>query len=224
MTPQERRTKSIEILKEQGVPYMEQLPMLESEEGITPRSTEEIAKRAIACLITIQVACDAMAGKIEEAREFFRESNFIEAFNVADEFTEAEEIFFSGEPAEQQILDMTWKYEAYWSLIWALGLVEELNYPDNICDCQHAINVVTECKGFDDFMKKVKPRGLNEILDQADLLYRYHWACVDARINGRPAPAGLDPSVVCERRWGFEWLIGKDSDENDYWDNVMLHT
>jgi hypothetical protein len=222
MTSSERRAKSIEILKEQGVPYMEHLPMLEEEENIIPRSAEEIAKRAIACLITIQIACDAQKGEIEEAREFF--SKFVEIFGVEDQFTEKEKIFFSGEPNEQQIVNMSWKYEAYWSLLWALGLVEELNYPSDICDCDFAVAAVSKCKDFDDFMQKVKLRSTKEMLDEADLLYRYHWACVDARINGREAPAGLNESVVTERRWGFEWLIGKDTDYSNDWDNVSLDT
>jgi hypothetical protein len=222
MTPAERRAKSIEILKEQGVPYIEQLPMLEEEENIIPRSAEEIARRAIACLITIQIACDAMKGEIEEAREFFGE--YAEKFNVKDEFTESEKILFSGEPNEQQIINMTWKYEAYWSLLWALGFVEKLDFPDDVCDCEFAINVVWDCESFDEFKGKVKLRSIKEMLDETDLLYRYHWACVVARINRREAPAGLNPGVVMERRWGLEWLVGKGDEDNDCWDTVALHT
>ena len=59
-------------------------------------------------------------------------------------------------------------------------------------------------------------RNIEEILDEADLIYRYNWACVNARIKGENAPAGLDSEVVFERHWGLNWLIGKGT-YNDNW-------
>ncbi|WP_271812700.1 DUF4272 domain-containing protein [Clostridium beijerinckii] len=37
------------------------------------------------------------------------------------------------------------KYEAYWTLIWALGILDKLDYPSQICDCNFAINLVADC-------------------------------------------------------------------------------
>ena len=119
---------------------------------------------------------------------------------------------------------MMWKYEAYWTLIWALGLIDELDYPKNICNCDIAIKTVAEREDFNDLMKGVKLRHIGEILDQADLIYRYHWACVDARINGREAPAGLQSGVVYERHCGLNWLIGKGNEDYEDWDEVATHT
>ena len=75
MTPEKRRARSIEILKRKGVPYFEQLPVIESEEEINQRSSEEIAKRAIACLLAVQIACDVVNdnSNLEGAREFLTE-------------------------------------------------------------------------------------------------------------------------------------------------------
>jgi hypothetical protein len=224
MTPQERRTKSIEILKEQGVPYFEQLPLRESEEEVTPRSAEEIARRAIACLLTIQVACDMAQGNdVENSREIV--AGLLEKYGVKDELTEKEKAFYDAEQtlSSQTVVNMAWRYEAYWSLLWALGIVEELDFPCEVCDCDFAIKAVSGCESFDDFMKAVKLRSTSEILDQLDLLYRYHWACTDARINGEEMPAGLSGSVVVERRHGLEWLIIKDT-EDDEWDYISLDT
>ena len=55
---------------------------------------------------------------------------------------------------------------------------------------------------------KARLRPQAEILDAADLIYRYNWAATDARINGRSAPAGLDGSVIYERHYALNWLIG----------------
>ena len=60
-----------------------------------------------------------------------------------------------------------------------------------------------------------------ELLDAADLLYRYHWAVRDARIDGRPAPVGLDPSVVVEWHYALNWLIGYG---DAAWDEITTDT
>ncbi len=242
MNPLERKQKSVEILKTNKVPYMEGLPVIEGVNEIEMRSAEEIAKRAIACLISIQVACDINSGEnIEESKEFFK--GFLDKYGVKEELTEAREFFkgfldkykvkeeltnnekkiIFGSPDKQEVINMAWKYEAYWTLIWALGIVDKLEYPSQICDCNFAIRAVADYEDFNDFMKTVKLRSIEEILDEADLIYRYNWACVDARIHGENPPAGIDPGVVFERHWGLNWLIGKGTYNNN-WDSVSTDT
>ncbi|GAA0121898.1 MULTISPECIES: DUF4272 domain-containing protein [Clostridium] len=222
MSPLERKQKSIEILKTNMVPYMEALPVIEDVNEIQMRSAEEIAKRAIACLISIQVACDINSGEnVEESREFFK--GFLQRYKVEEELTDNEKKIIFGRPDKQDVINMAWKYEAYWTLIWALGIVDKLEYPSQICDCNFAIRTVADYEDFNAFMKTVKLRNIEEILDEADLIYRYNWACVNARIKGENAPAGLDSEVVFERHWGLNWLIGKGT-YNDNWDSVSTDT
>ncbi len=222
MNSLERKEKSIQILRANKVPYMEGLPAIEDVNEIEMRSAEEIAKRAISCLISIQVACDINSGEnIEESREFFE--GFLEKYKVKEELTDNEKEIIFGSPDRQEVINMAWKYEAYWTLIWALGIVDKLEYPSQICDCNFAIRAVADYEDFNDFMKTVKLRSIEEILDEADLIYRYNWACVNARIHGENPPAGLDPGVVFERHWGLNWLIGKGT-YNDNWDSVSTDT
>ena len=47
---EERKQQSIALLKEQGVPYIEHLPVIENADEVRLRSAEEIARRAICCL------------------------------------------------------------------------------------------------------------------------------------------------------------------------------
>lgn len=61
-------------------------------------------------------------------------------------------------------------------------------------------------------------RSLDEILDQVDLIYHYHWACLDARINGKEV--NLSESLVMERRVRLDWLFRADAD----WDYPDLNT
>jgi hypothetical protein len=39
-------------------------------------------------------------------------------------------------------------------VLWALGIVDELNYPDEMVDCDFAIQAVSSCDSFDNLCKK----------------------------------------------------------------------
>lgn len=218
-TPQQRKEQSIEILKHRDIPYIDWLPMIESVEDVEVRTAESIAQRAIACLWVIQVACDIDNGKYnDEIKDFVL--NVLAKMQVMDALTENEKAILHGDVSQQDVINMVWKYEAYWVLLWALGIVEELNYPENIVDCDFAIQAVVSAKTFEEFMAKVKLRDIEEILDQADLIYRYDWACVNARLKQEQAPAQLNSAVVVERHGALNWLIQSDSD----WDHPDVST
>ena len=219
---QMRKKRSIEILKAHNVPYIQHLPVIETANNVKIRTVEEIAQRAVTCLLAIQVACDAAGapGNFKKSRKFFGEK-LIE-LGLEGFLTQKEQKIFKGKCNNQDFVSMTCKYEAYWILLWALGIVEQLDYPSEACDCEFAIHAVADCNSMNDFMKKVKLRDISEILDEADLIFRYDWACVDARIHEEEAPAGLDPDVVYERHCGLNWLI--DADGADDWDNVATNT
>ncbi|MDE7324050.1 MAG: DUF4272 domain-containing protein [Lachnospiraceae bacterium] len=219
---QMRKERSIEKLKLHNVPYIQHLPVIETASAVRIRTAEEIAQRAVACLFAIQVSCDAVSedGNLKESRKFFGDK--IAEFGVEGFLTHKEKRVLREKCTNQEFVNMTWKYEAYWVLLWALGIVEELAFPDKECDCDFAINAVADCDGIEAFMMKTKLRSIDEILDEADLIFRYNWACVDERIHGNEAPAGLSPDVVYERHCGLNWLI--DADGADNWDNVSTNT
>ena len=61
-----------------------------------------------------------------------------------------------------------------------------------------------------------------EILDAADITLRYDWACVEARIHGKEAPASLNGGVVMERHYAFNWIIGANGGAG--WDDIQPNT
>ena len=218
-TAEQRKAESILELQRHDVPYIDWLPHIETVNEAYVRTIEEIAQRAIACLITIQAACDRNNDNYSpENAQWCLE--LIQQFQLDEVLTPKEIDILNNEGNEQDVVNMIWKYESYWSLLWALGLVERLEFPNDTIDCDYAINVVSSCETFAAFMQTVKRRDIEDILDQADLIYRYHWACVNARINQLALPANLIESVVSERRAGLDWLIRIDAD----WDNPELST
>ncbi|RPE47217.1 uncharacterized protein DUF4272 [Acinetobacter sp. BIGb0102] len=217
--PEQRKQESILKLKTKAIPYIDWLPHIESSDDVIQRSAEHIAKRAIACLLMIQVACDLDRDQFDQETEDFI-VDLLNKFEVVDELTVKEKNILNRSAAQQDIVNMIWKYEAYWVLLWALGIVHELKYPDEIADCDFAIEVVSRCRSLQEFMQQVKLRDIEEILDEADLIYRYDWACVDARLKQQNAPANLNASIVLERHGALNWLIQADAD----WDNPDVST
>lgn len=216
-----RKIRTIAFLKKKNIPYAASLPQLPPVENLQFKSQEDIARRAVALLIVIQFACDvAQKGDIEESREFF--TNMLHTYEVHEFLTEHEKFFLEAQhPGAQEAVNISWQYEAYWTLIWALGLVEELNFPDDVCDCEYAIQVVSRCETFEQFYGQTVLRSKEDIVDEADKIYRLHWACVDSRINGQEAPLALNESVVMERRRGLFWMIGYQDEE---WDTISMDT
>lgn len=218
-TPQQRKEHSITTLKQHDIPYIDWLPTIESNEDVQPRSAQEIARRAIACLWVIQVACDLNNNQYDDETQTFV-LDILKKMQVFEVLTEKEQAILNRDVSEQDIVNMVWKYEAYWVLLWALGIIDELNYPENIVDCDFAIQAVVSANSFEEFMAKVQLRDIEEILDQADLIYRYDWACVNARLKQEQAPANLNASVVVERHGALNWLIQSESD----WDHPDVST
>ena len=64
-------------------------------------------------------------------------------------------------------------------------------------------------------------RAKTRILDEADLIYRYHWAIRDALRRGNPSSGSLHPGVVMERHKAFNWLIGYQGQD---WEDVSTDT
>ncbi|MGH1039383.1 DUF4272 domain-containing protein [Bacillus wiedmannii] len=218
---EKRKQKSISYLQDKGIPYIEGLPQLPSLTSIQLRNREEITKRAVALLIVIQYACDvAQEGDLKISKEFVM--GLLNKFDVIESLTRQERNFLNSEkPDVKEAIQIAWQYEAQWVLLWSIGLVNTLKFPKEICDCHYAIKLVSDCSSFNEFYQQTRLRSAEEILDEADLIYRLHWACVHDRINEREATAGMQESIVIERRRGLFWLINY---KNEDWDCISMDT
>ena len=105
-------------------------------------------------------------------------------------------------------------------LLWALGYIDLLDRLESACDAAKAVSFLRD-RDTAQFLKDAKLRPIAEILDQADLIYRYNWAVVNARIKNRELPGKLDAGVVQERHYVLNWLIGYMGQE---WDEISTDT
>jgi hypothetical protein len=208
----QRKTRSEAVLRKEGVPINKSLPAIESEKEAKRRTAEEIAYRALALLVV------AVKG---EGLEQPTVEKIVEDYGLAPHFTPQERAFLkNNSPSQHDRVQFTWRYEAAWTLLWALGYVEKLEKPISICDVPRAVTFMKE-RTTKQFITDAKLRPLAQTLDEADRIYRYHWAVTDARINGRPSPAGLEPGVTLERHYALNWLVGYMEQE---WDDISTDT
>jgi hypothetical protein len=207
-----RRSRSNAVMRAEGVPLNEWLPALDSEQDIELPSTEQVAMRAVATLV---VALKGNGMPQERVDKLTRDYRLLDSLSPNEV-----EFLRDRTPTERERQIQTWRFESAKALLWALGFVDRLDGPRTLAGPKKLAAIVLD-NTRDTFVAKARLRSKSEILDQADLIYRYRWALVDARLHQRPAPAGLNDDVAMERHQAFNWLIEHaDTD----WDDISLDT
>jgi len=210
----ERRARSEEYCKAKNIPVYKNPNALfvDTDEQVTIRTQDEVVDRALAlCYIGLK----------SEGLEQNHLDQMDNDFGISAKLTPIEKAYVTAkQPTEQQKIDANWRYESLHVLLWALGYIDTLSYPDKMCNVADDVKIIYELKE-KGFRQKARLRSKKEILDQADLILRLDWACVSARVKGEQAPGGLDKSVVFERHHTLNWLINY---LNQDWDNVTTDT
>ena len=210
----ERREKSETYCKQHNIPiYGNPNAMFsDTDADVMLRTKDEVVNRALA-LCFIGLKSEGLS--VEDLRGIDAK------YHIASKLTPVEkEYVYADHPTEQQKSNANWRYEGLHTLLWALGYVEQLSYPDQMCNVANDVKIIHDLseQGFRD---KAILRSKKDILDQADLILRLDWACVDARTNNKPAPGKLNAEVVYERHYALNWLTHYS---NQDWDDVSTDT
>jgi len=210
----ERRIKSEKICKSQGIPIYKNPNSLfvEPEKNVVLRTKDQVVDRALALLYL---------GLKSEGLEKIHLDKMDKDFEISSKLTPTEKEYASAiHPTEQQNTNANWRYESLHVLLWSLGYIDTLVYPNQMCNVSDDVKIVYQL-GPKKFREQSKLRSKKEILDQADLILRFDWACVNARVKQEEAPGALNTSVVYERHYALNWLI---KFMNLHWDNVTTDT
>ena len=194
-----RKARSVARITAMGVPVLDSLPVIASEDQALRRSDTEVAGRALALMIV------ALKGETGDQALI---DDVIAQYRAHDLFTPAEQAFIKDPaPSEDRRVDMSWRYESVAVLLWAVGLIDTLPPPDQIIDAGMLGHVFRDL-GREGIAAKARLRPQSEVLDMADLVYRLHWATVNARVSGETVPGGLHPGILFERHYALNWLYG----------------
>lgn len=207
------------IPREKGIPYLSWLPCVECEEETELQTSKEVGIR-ITCLfcVTYRAFFPSKASFWKSLQRYLKQHQLWNHLSP-DETT----FLLDPAPDRQSIVNFTWRVEALFVLMWAVGLIERLPWPDRQSDTGEIPTILPD---FDQsprrFISDLKLRPKSEILDASDLIYRLHWATRQAGIEGKPSPGGLDQEVICEWHHAINWITRYDDEED--WDNVSTDT
>jgi hypothetical protein len=207
-----RKVRSIARLKADGVPTIEHLPWIECDPA-SIRDLEAIARRVMVIgLVAVYAEPNGMP------RELLGE--FLKARGVEGDLTAKERSFLAKvDPTEQDRSGFTWQYESAHALLWSMGYVDSLGSPTECCTAQ-GVSATIAPRSLVQLMEESKLRSADEIFDEADLIYRYHWAARNASLRREKPQGGLMTPVCYYRHYALNWLTRSSAD----WDDVDTST
>lgn len=207
-----RKERTIARLTDEAVPTNAFLPPHMAVGQDIRRSEAEVVTRLLGAMIA------AVKG---ETRDDALIAQVIAQYDAADCFTPEERAFIdTPAPTDEACVKFAWRYEGVYVLMWALGFFNTLPYPTDIVHVPDMTGLMSRL-GREGLVKEACLRPQDEILDAAELTYRYNWAATNARMNNRPAPSNLDAGVVYERHYAFNWLVGYGKQT---WDTISTDT
>lgn len=217
-----RRQRSLDKLHQRDIFSPQWLPCIEGEEEAVCKTVREVALRG-AALLAVSLHAEVLMTEnldVEKARSY--SDNVREIFDCDEGLSEREKAFLqNSEPTQQESIHFSWQYECLTVMLWALGFVDELTFPDSICDVPAVVRKMMAFDSLQELIDAAHLRTAAELLDYADYIYRLDWACVDARVNHLPNPAAMEGGVVVERHKCLNWLIGSEGAD---WDGVDVST
>jgi Domain of unknown function (DUF4272) len=148
---QDRRALSEKICVANSVPIYKNPNSLfvEPEEKVTIRTKDEVVDRAIAlCYLGLK----------SEGLEQNQLDKMDKDFGIMAKLSSNEKEYATAkQPTEQQKTDANWRYESLHVMLWALGYIDKLNYPNQMCDVANDVKIIYELKE-QGFRQKAKLR------------------------------------------------------------------
>lgn len=218
-----RRAKSRQYFEARGIYVPEGYPYIESLSDAKIRSVEEMVDRTVA-LLAVSLYSECMLGDGMPAAEAraFAEEHVLNQFGGDRVFSPKEKAYFYNDAAtEREKISFSWQYENLFVMDWALGFLDELPFPDAICDVPLSVRVLKPFANREELLAAAKPRSGEELLDACDLIFCLDWACVDARVYRLSAPSGMNGGVTQARHKTLNWLVGNAGAD---WDDVQTNT
>lgn len=147
-------------------------------------------------------------------------TDYFKKYKLWGDVSPEEKKFLLNKPTKQANINMSWRIESLNTLLWALGHFQILKLPNVQCDFSEYENLPDLNSDPLNWIENAKLRKTEEILNEADLIYRIHWATTEARLKDKPMPYKFDNGVVYERHYAFNWLTMYADD----WDEITTDT
>lgn len=226
----DRALRSFAQLKRRCVPVYHGPLFVQDDEEVSRRSAADVARRTLV-LWAVELRAEGLPQ--DEARAII-DGQKLWAYVSPKE----KQFLDEKEPSAETCQDLVWRLESLWVLMWALGHIDELNWPSGMCDVNRLATLISNFEDDPKFISSAKLRPIGDLLDAQDLILRIHWATTDALLHqGGTIPEELDwcgapeyvavglcaaARVVEERHYVLNWLVNHMAPKS--WDEVDTST
>jgi Domain of unknown function (DUF4272) len=201
------RRQSLKTASNLGYPINPGLPFIALE---NPKSKDKAVSRLL-CLFAL--AERALGIGLRRVRAWLKSEG------LSKDLTRDERAFleFSDGNAHQFVL---YNMESVWTLAWALGLVEELDFgKDCGDDLTDLLPDIKKDESSAALRAKAALRPWEEILAACDLADCIHWGIRETNMKGWKQSGKVHPYAITERRRALNWLICDEA-----WNVISLDT
>jgi len=209
-----KRKKETEIfLKSINVPFIEHLPMIEEENEVRIRTSQEIAERILILTYLNYVSEEPEDGK--KVIDFLKSNKLWEKVSPDEK-----QLFKSKELTQQDKFNISWRSEAIWILLWTINKIQKVELPIEQVEISKIVSILPEFLSDPiDFITTSTIKPTTEILDFSDLMYRIHWATRNSELNNEES-VEFDSSIVVERHYAINWVTFYAEE----WDEITTDT
>jgi hypothetical protein len=211
MTSQTRKERSEIFLTATRVTVNHNLPALKEYDRIKPPA--DVARRT---LILVAILNVIKKNKPDHILAWLKKHSLLNDATVDEKVILQERVIH-----DHDRLKLSWRAEAVWVFLWALGIVPDLGLPVSLCDLSDPKlweTIPGPGKDPASFLDGAALRPVDDILNMRDLLYRIHWAVTDALLNRRAVTFNHD--VVYEWHYALNWI----ADPLVKWQDVKTNT
>lgn len=213
----ERKLRSEEKLRSIGIEPLDSIPAVVEESQVKLRTAEEVAKKVIIWYALIGIIF------YDHPEEIVY---WIKSEGLWDELSPREKDFLmlfintdaDVQSREQQALSnsMAWRAEGIQILLWSLGMLEHLQWPEEKWDGSEMHEIIPGLgESTQPFIEQASLRSTEQILDCVDLHYRLHMMMQESEEGPDEILTSFNPMIVYERIHALAWLVNWDEEWNE---------
>lgn len=216
----ERKHRNIDMMKQNGIPYDENMEVSISEKNAVIRKKWDIIRKIVAITMT-RLAAETYLEKRENGQKELKiiTDIFEERYQFKQVLSEREKNYLENPSDDKELnLEFYFMLEGAKMLLWVLSIIDvEFADFNTFCDVSMLIDGLKH-ENLKSFARKCQIRSKNKILDMVDYTYRLNWANVEIKLDGYERI--VNESILYFSRLALEWVVqdGKSMDD------IVIHT
>ena len=216
----ERKHRNIGMMKQNEIPYDENMEVSISEKNAVIRKKWDIIRKIVAIAMT-RLAAETYLEKRENGQKELKiiTDIFEERYQFKQVLSEREKNYLENPSDDKELnLEFYFMLEGAKMLLWVLSIIDvEFADFNTFCDVSMLIDGLKH-ENLKSFARKCQIRSKNKILDMVDYTYRLNWANVEIKLDGYERI--VNESILYFSRLALEWVVqdGKSMDD------IVIHT